>query len=133
MHSPPPGHDLLAGARSLLLEELLPELPPEQEWKLRVIADAMQVAERELRDSADSLARELKLLSALYEETPPSLLAPAEVEGWLRRLNARLVRDIRTGALDRRKAGRLRRVLLDQVISRLRIVSPAYLRVSGYG
>ena len=133
MHSPPPGHDLLAGARALLLQDLLPELPPDQEWKLRVIADAMQVAERELRDSAESPAREMKLLSELYDEVPPSLLTPAEIEGWLRRMNARLVRDIRAGALDRRKAGRLRRVLLEQVISRLRIASPTYLHASGYG
>ena len=133
MLSPPPGHDLLAGARVLLLGDVLPNLSPEQERKIRMIADAMEVAEREMRDSAESATRELRLLSELYDEAPPPLLAPSEVEGCLRSMNARLVRDIRTGALDRHKAGRLRRVLLDQVLSRLRIASPAYLRASGYG
>ena len=133
MLNPPPGQDLLAGARALLLDDLLPELPPEQERKIRMIADVMGIAERELRVSAQSASRELRLLAVLYDETFPPLLAPAEVEGYLRRLNARLVRDIRAGAFDRHKAGRLRRVLLDQALSRLRIASPTYLRASGYG
>ena len=133
MLNPPPGQDLLAGARALLLDDLLPELPPEQERKLRMIADAMGIAERELHDAAKAASRELRLLSELYDEAPPPLLTPSEVEGWLRSMNARLVRDIRAGALDRHKAGRLRRVLLDQVLSRLRIASPTYLRSSGYG
>ena len=30
MLNPPPGHDLLASGRALLLEDLVPELPPEQ-------------------------------------------------------------------------------------------------------
>ena len=133
MLSPPPGHDLLASARVLLLDDLLPELPPEQERKIRMIADAMGIAERELRDSAKAASRELRLLAELYDEMPPPLLAPDDTAEHLRSMNARLVRDIRTGALDRHKAGRLRRVLLDQVLSRLRIASPVYLRASGYG
>ena len=92
----------------------------------------MGIAERELHDSADAAVRELRLLAELYDETPPSLPAPDDIAEHLRDLNARLVRDIRTGALDRHKAGRLRRVLLDQALSRLRIASPAYLRASGY-
>ena len=132
MLNPPPGHDLLAGARAFLLDDLLPELPPEQERKVRLIADAMGIAERELHDSANAAVRELRLLAELYDETPPPLPAPDDIAEHLRDLNARLVRDIRTGALDRHKAGRLRRVLLDQALSRLRIASPAYLRASGY-
>ena len=133
MLNPPLGHDLLASARTLLLDDLLPELPPEQDRKIRMIADAMGIAERELHGSAKAASRELRLLAELYDETPPALTAPDDVAEHLHSLNARLVRDIRTGALDRHKAGRLRRVLLDQVLSRLRIASPAYLRASGYG
>ena len=133
MLNPPPGHEILASARALLLDDLLPALPPEQARKLRMIADAMGIAERELHDSADDAVRELRLLAEFYGETPPALLAPNEVAGHLCRLNTRLARDIRTGALDHHKAGRLRRVLLEQVLSRLRIASPEYLRASGYG
>ena len=133
MLNPPLGHDLLASARTLLLGDLLPELSPEQERKIRMIADAMGIAERELHDSANAASRELRLLTELYDETPPPLPAPDDIAEHLRGMNARLVRDIRAGALDRHKAGRLRRVLLDQVLSRLRIASPAYLRASGYG
>ena len=133
MLNPPPGYDLLASARALLLDDLLPELPPEQEHKTRMIADAMGIAERELHDSAGAANREIRLLAELYGEAPPPLLAPNEIAAYLRSMNARLVRDIRAGALDRHRAGRLRRVLLDQVLSRLRIASPKYLRSSGYG
>ena len=133
MLNPPPGHEILASARALLLDDLLPGLPPVQAHKLRMIADAMGIAERELHGSADDAFRELGLLSEFYDETPPATLAAGEVAGYLRRMNARLVRDIRAGAFDRRKAGRLRRVLLEQVLSRLRIASPRYLRASGYG
>lgn len=133
MLSPPLGHDLLASARALLLDDLLPGLPPAQVRKIRMIADAMGIAERELHDSVNAASRELRLLAELYDETPPPLLAPDDTAEHLRSMNARLVRDIRAGVLDRHKAGRLRRVLLDQVLSRLRIASPAYLRASGYG
>ena len=133
MLNPPPGHALLASARALLLDEVLPAMPPEQARTLRVIADAMGIAERELHGSADDAIHELRLLAEFYGETPPALLAPNEVTGHLCRLNSRLARDIRTGVLDHHKAGRLRRVLLEQVLSRLRIASPKYLRASGYG
>lgn len=137
MLNPPPGHEILASARALLLDDLLPgllpALPPEQTRKLRMIADAMGVAERELHGSTEDAFSELRLLAELYDEPPPVTLAPGEVGGYLRCMNVRLVRDIRAGALDRRKAGRLRRVLLEQVLSRLRIASPKYLRASGYG
>ena len=133
MLNPPSGREILASARVLLLDDLLPALPPEQAHKLRMIAHAMGIAERELHGSAEDAIRELRLLAEFYDETPPALLAPGEVAGYLRGMNARLVRDIRAGALDRHKAGRLRRVLLEQVLSRLRIASPQYLRSSGYG
>ena len=133
MLNPPPGHELLASARALLLDDLAPALPPEQVHKLRMIVDAMGIAERELHGSMEDAFHELHLLTEFYDETPPAMLAPGDVAANLRRMNARLARDIRAGALDRHRAGRLRRVLLEQVLSRLRIASPKYLRASGYG
>lgn len=133
MLDPPPGHDLLASARTHLLDDLLPALAPEHRRKVAMIADAMGIAERELCDCGHAANRELRLLAELYDEAPPPLLEPDEIAGYLRSMNTRLVRDIRSGALDRRKTGRLRRVLLDQVLARLRISSPEYLRASGYG
>ena len=133
MLNPPPGHELLASARALLLDDLAPALPQEQVHKLRIVAEAMGIAERELYGSAEDAFHELRLLAEFYDETLPGLLTPGEIAGYLRGMNARLARDIRAGALDRRKAGRLRRVLLEQVLSRLRIASPRYLRASGYG
>ena len=96
MLNPPLGHDLLASARALLLDDLLPELPPGQERKIRMIADAMGIAERELHDSANAVSRELRVLAELYEEAPPPLPAPDDITEHLRSMNARLVRDIRS-------------------------------------
>ena len=94
----------------------------------------MGIAERELHSSADDAFHELRLLAeSLRRGASRQCSRRAEVVADLRRMNARLVHDIRAGALDRRKAGRLRRVLLEQVLSRLRIASPKYLRASGYG
>ena len=133
MLDPPSGHDLLASARAHLLDDVLPALAPEHRRKVATIADAMGIAERELSDSGRAASRELRHLAELYDEAPPALLEPDEIAECLRSMNRRLVRDIRAGTLDRRRAGRLRRVLLDQVLSRLRISSPKFLRASGYG
>ena len=133
MLDPPRGQDLLASARACLLDDVVPALAPEHRRRVAMIADAMGIAERELRDAGHAATREVRHLAELYEEKPPPMLEPDEIAGYVRGMNVRLVRDIRAGALDDRKAGRLRRVLLEQVLARLRISSPRYLRASGYG
>ncbi len=43
----PSGAGLLALGRELLLEKILPLLPPERQRELRLVATAMAIAERE--------------------------------------------------------------------------------------
>ncbi len=61
MNNQPCGSDLLATARQLLLDELVPDLPPQARYKALMIASAMGVACREIEagstgDIADTVA-----------------------------------------------------------------------------
>ncbi|MBR0680976.1 hypothetical protein GXW74_10800 [Roseomonas eburnea] len=53
MREPPEGPDLLATARAVLLDELLPALPAEKAFAARMVANAIAIASREAaQDSA---------------------------------------------------------------------------------
>jgi hypothetical protein len=66
MRDLPGGPDLLALARSVLLDELLPLLPPERRLDARLVAAAMAIAEREARAGAAPVAAIDDELQALY-------------------------------------------------------------------
>ncbi|MBR0673934.1 hypothetical protein GXW76_22375 [Roseomonas soli] len=67
MREPPEGLDLLATARDVLLNELLPALPPDKAFAARMVANAMAIAGREAAQGAwepDVLARMTALAGA---------------------------------------------------------------------
>ncbi len=83
----PDATDLLATARQVLLEELLPHLPEGQRLAARMVANAMAIAGREIgADQAPALAA----LRGLY----PGSAEPEEA------LQARLAAEIRAGTHD---------------------------------
>ena len=47
LHEPPEAADLLATAREVLLNDLLPALPPDKAFAARMVANAMAIAARE--------------------------------------------------------------------------------------
>jgi hypothetical protein len=61
LREPPDAADLLATARDMLLNDLLPALPPDKAFAARMVANAMAIAAREAaQDSvwqANALAR----------------------------------------------------------------------------
>jgi hypothetical protein len=60
LHEEPLPPDLLATARAVLLEELLPALPPEKAFAARMVANAMAIAARAATQpdwEAEALAR----------------------------------------------------------------------------
>lgn len=61
----PDAFELLATARSTLLDELLPQLPPSAHYTARMIANAMAIATRELGAAPlpEELQRELAALA----------------------------------------------------------------------
>lgn len=64
----PSGSELLAQARLELLEELLPALPAELQLKARMVASAMAMAEREMKDEATWYRDLEKQLHALKDK-----------------------------------------------------------------
>lgn len=94
----PDAAELLAIARQTLLERLLPALPADQKFDGLMIANALAIAGREIRDQSASQGRVAARLAALYDEVMPS--DAAEIAPMLARLEARLARDIRAGRFD---------------------------------
>ena len=115
----PAGEALLEAARRLLLDELLAQLPAERRYDGLMIANAMAIAARELRDAGAGSAAAAQRLSAFYED------ATAAPEALARRL----VADIRAGRFDDGPAReRLVQLLRADLRSRLAISNPRALR-----
>jgi len=120
MRDLPASRDLLALARELLLDELLPLLPPERERDAHLIATSMAIAAREAagKEWQDEAA---KLLNNFYGETNSDLLR-------------RLATDLRNGAFEtspsRERAARA--ILWKLTIEKLREGNPHFLAVNGF-
>src|SRR3546814_19718881 len=68
MANAPRGSDLLGVARRMLLDELLPPLPPEKTYAARMVARAMAIAAREL-DQHDAVEQESAGRIAVFLES----------------------------------------------------------------
>jgi hypothetical protein len=117
----PSGEALLDVARRLLLDELVPLLPAERRYDALMIANAMAIAARELRDAGAGSAAAARHLTAFYgmaaDDTDPAAL------------RRRLVADIRAGRFDDGAArDRLLALLRAELRSRLAISNPRALR-----
>jgi len=122
----PSGIALLALGRELLLDELLPLVPPERQRELRLLATAMAIAEREA-SAGDGPAREIaERLAELYgcaERGPDDAL-----------LN-RFAADLRMGAFERcdRRERATRAILWRLTMLKLREGNPQFLAENGFG
>ena len=94
MREQPDGRALLAIARTVLREQLLPLLPKEQHYSALMIANAMSIAERQLQYGDAPQQAERQALVALLQQ-----------EGDLVLLQRELVRRIRLGWLDEQTEG----------------------------
>lgn len=111
----PAAQDLLETARSALLDELLPELPPAAHYTARMIARAMAIAAHEIAAPP--------LDAALQAE----VAALAQVEGADLAFVARVLAErIRNGAFDADAAlrARLHRALTAWTAARLGVSDP---------
>lgn len=115
---------LLAIAREALLDEILPLVPAAHTYTLRMIANAMAIAARELGlDRAPAETGSRASIAALYRDAtlpePAVDLSPIELE-------RRLAADIRSGRLD--AAGpALSAFLIARVEERLALANPKLL------
>jgi len=118
MRDLPASRDLLALARELLLDELLPLLPPERARDAHLIATSMAIAAREA--AGEGWQKEIKgLLAELYGEG-------ASIAGF--------AADLRNGAFEtspsREKAARA--ILWRLTIAKLREGNPHFLAINGF-
>jgi Domain of unknown function (DUF6285) len=121
MRDGPDGAVLLAIARAALLGEVLPCVPPEQTYTVRMIANAMAIAARELAAEAAAIEHETgERVTSLYRHAglpqPPPDLPPEALE-------RRLAADIRAGRFDAHESA-LRSLLEWQVDERLALANP---------
>ncbi|WP_157264839.1 DUF6285 domain-containing protein [Azohydromonas aeria] len=107
MRDHPDGAELLQAARALLRDAVLPALPAEQRHNALMIANALGIAERQLRaGDAPALAEWRSLRSLLGigldgdDEDPCAPPAADELEATLAGLNRVLVQRIRAGEAD---------------------------------
>ena len=127
----PSGAALLALGRALLVDKLLPLLPPERRRELRLVATAMAIAERE---AVAGDAPEHEIAQYLGEFSAGS--APRGGGGAsLTALLARLADGLRIGAFEqcegRERASRA--ILWRLTMLKLREGNPGFLTANGFG
>ncbi len=140
MHDLPHGPALLALARDVLVNDLLPLLPAERRLDARLVANCIAVAEREAGAdlTADPIFREL---ASFYEPERPS---PSRVAGEGRERSEggedaadhlrRLARELRIGAFENspEREAHARAILWRLTIARLRLANPRFLAANGF-
>lgn len=118
MRDLPSGLDLMALARRLLLEEILPLVPEERRPDLRLAVTSMAIAAREVANGDAPLSEIGDLLAEIYGE-------PADL--------SRLAGDLRKGAFEtsgsRERAARA--ILWRLTILKLREGNPQFLAAHG--
>ena len=124
MRDLPTGPALLALARDVLLNELMPLLPPTAHLEARLIANSMAIAEREALSGAASAQGILHELEQLYGERgggEPGLLR-------------RFARDLRAGAFEKGgpREPHARAILWHLTIAKLRDANPRFLNTNGF-
>lgn len=130
MNNRPDGADLLRVARKLLREDLAESVPRELRYEALMVANAMAIAERESKTGDKDLQDEFRMLEELYGAEAAEA-AGSRLEEKVASLNRRLAKDIRAGVLDGACAQGVRVLLRAQVLARLRISNPKYLKTMG--
>ncbi len=130
MNNSPDGAELLRVAQKVLREHLLPGIAKEQRYEALMVANAMAIAARELKAGESDLREELRMLTELYGDTTVRESGNSTKDK-VASLNKRLARDIRSGVMDGACAQGVRALLKAQVIARLRVSNPKYLKVAG--
>jgi hypothetical protein len=143
MHDLPSGPRLLALARAVLSEELMPLLPQDRQEEARRVIAAMAIAEREAAAGEEAFQEILDELAAFYGIASPSPKPPPRNAGGLRSgrvrgdptgLLWRFADDLRRGAFTAAPAReRAARALLWRLtVAKLRRANPRFLAANGF-
>ena len=124
MRDLPTGPALLALARDVLLNELMPLLPPTVHLDARLVANSMAIAEREAISCAAPEERILRELKELYGEGGEG------EQGLLRRF----AHDLRAGAFEEGepRERHAREILWRLTVAKLRDANPRFLNANGF-
>jgi hypothetical protein len=119
----PDATELLAIARSTLLDKLLPRVPEELRYEALMIANAMAIAAREHTAGDAALQAEvLRLAALLTEQRAGTELISTRIE-----LNRRLAAQIRAGRFDDRHRAALLDHLAETAADELAVSNPRAL------
>jgi hypothetical protein len=120
----PTGPALLALARDVLLNELLPLLPPTAHLEARLVANSMAIAEREALSGAAPAQGILDELEELYGE------GGGDEQVLLRRF----ARDLRAGVFEKGepRERHAREILWRLTIAKLHDTNPRFLNANGF-
>jgi hypothetical protein len=123
----PSGPELLALARAVLVDELLPFLPADRRIDALLVASALAIAEREAA-AEDALFGTARALATLYQPNGPPAATGATPGLW-----RRFAGDLRRGAFERSasRQGRARAILWQLTLARLRLANPKFLDANG--
>jgi hypothetical protein len=153
MRDLPEAPALLALARDVLLNDLLPLLPPERRLEALLVANCMAIAEREAvgAEAAETIVHELERLYVSEGPSPsrfagPSLSRSAGEgaersdagegkggDGAVAELLRRFACELRIGAFEKSpdREARARAILWALTIARLRLANPRFLAANG--
>ena len=125
MNDRPNALELLHIAHQTLAQEILPGAQPEQRYTLRMIANALGIAARELESHDKNTGAEMRSLNLLYND--------AQNAAALHARNRQLALDIRLGKFESStdQEARLRLHLLASARAKLAIAYPKGLQKTG--
>jgi hypothetical protein len=114
----PDALELLRIANHTLTQEILPNAKPEQLYTLRMIANALGIATRELELRDSDAGNESRNLAALYADAAP--------KGTLLQQNQKFADDIRAGRFEQSAAqqAQLRQHLIATARAKLAVAYP---------
>ena len=127
MNARPDATELLAIARSTLIDELLPRLPEDLRYTALMIANALAIASREHAAGDAAALAELARLQQLLAENPAPLNGAA-LHAALADYNRRLATEIRNGRFDGRERAALLDHLAQTTVDKLAIANPKALK-----
>lgn len=130
MRERPTGDELLETARTILREELIPALPVERRHSALMIANALSIAARQLRNGDAAERTELAALGQVLSESLPADMNDASsVRDALLSGNRKLSRWIREGRADAGLREEIRHYLSIVARQKLAESNPKYLGV----
>jgi aminoglycoside phosphotransferase (APT) family kinase protein len=148
MHDLPEAPALMALASDVLINDLLPLLPPERRLEARLVANCMAIAAREAALAGASFAAIFEDLERLDGPLTPSLSpqcgeregpAQREDDGLADRregaeMLSRFARELRNGGFENspERAALVRAILWRMTIAKLRLANPRFLAANGF-